>query len=60
MIDFLKYLWLCYRVYREPGDLQYFAVMSYGVPRLTVMIGRDREAWRVSQFATESFRRIGI
>ncbi len=50
----LQYLYCCYRAYRNPEKLTYFVLSYRGVPCLTVAIGRDREAWRVSQFAIES------
>jgi hypothetical protein len=60
MLNLLQYLYCCYRAYKSPNKLTYFALEYRGVPCLTVAIGRDREAWRVSQFAIESLQRTGL
>ena len=53
-MNLLQFLYCCYRAYRSNEKLAYFALIdSYGVPRLTVAIGKGREAWRVSQFAVD-------
>lgn len=45
--------WRVFRTLRKIGDnsLTYFACERYGVPKTIVLIGRGREAWRVSDFA---------
>ena len=50
----LQYLYYCWKAYRSAAGVSYFAVCGVGqVPRLVVMIGRDRSAWQVTQLALE-------
>lgn len=55
MIDFLQYIAACVRAYRNtpPNTLHYFGLTRHNVPFLTVIIGRDRAAWQVTQLALE-------
>ncbi len=52
-MQLLEFLWVCYRAYRNtpPNEVTYTALLSHGVPRITIMIARDRKAWELSQFA---------
>ena len=46
----------CARLYRAAGDghMRYGALLSFGgVPATTVLIARGRQAWEVSEVATE-------
>jgi hypothetical protein len=60
-VTLLQYLWACYQAYRAarlspPNNVTYFAIVpSYceAPPTLAVLIGRGREAWRISQIAIE-------
>ena len=58
-MELLFFLWQCFKVYRKSkkgcGDVAYFAWTWRGVPRLSVVIGMNREAWQVSQFASNYF-----
>lgn len=56
MMDFLLYMFACARAYRETPEanvVTYFGVCKFQVPVLTVLIGRGREAWVVTQLALE-------
>ena len=33
------------------NEVLYFTASCYGVPKISVLLGRGREAWRVSDFA---------
>ena len=56
----VSFLWQCYLAWRKAGKVQdqgiyYFAVSQYGVPTTTVMIGRGRSAYVVSNYASNYF-----
>lgn len=56
MSDLIRFLWVCYRAYKATpaNSVQYTALLDpYGIPKVTVIIGRDRAAWQLSQFAVE-------
>jgi hypothetical protein len=56
---FLKFIFVCSRCYfaskKSVANAAYFSVTSFGVPTLAVFIARDRDAWRVSDFAARYF-----
>lgn len=53
--DRLKLAWVVFRTV-DPNESQvrYIAIERGGVPRVTLIIGVGREAWRVSMLAVES------
>lgn len=53
MIDFIIYLWGCASCYRNKKGVSYFALLNHNVPETTVLIGRGRDAWVVTQLALE-------
>jgi hypothetical protein len=55
-VRFLKLVYLAWRACRRKGpeDVIFVSLASRGVPQVTMLIGFDREAWRVSQIAIES------
>lgn len=56
VIDALQFVRLALRAYRAAGanGLRYAAIECRGVPRLTLFIGTGRQAWKISNFATEA------
>jgi hypothetical protein len=59
MIYTVRFLWMCYKAWKGTEKLSYWAIRnSYGIPQVSIAIGKDREAWRVSQFAIDSLTRI--
>ena len=51
---FLRFLWVCSMAYRSSDTgVTYLSVIRHGVPSLTVLIARDRDAWQLSNFAAE-------
>lgn len=51
--ELMNFLWCCYRIYRATETAGYSSVESYGIPSVTVFVAKGREAWRVSQFASD-------
>lgn len=52
-----------WRVSGSPSqsDLMYTCFKDrYDIPKLTIIIGQGREAWRVSNFAVDALKRWGI
>ena len=47
--------WVAYRAYLKLGDhgASYSALMRMGVPHTTILLGKGRDAWRISQFAVD-------
>ena len=59
-MELLEYLWVCWWAYRNTprGRFAMTSVSRHGVPRIAVMIARDRAAWRLSTFAVEFGARL--
>ena len=47
--------WLAYRTYLSMGDngAMYSALMRFGVPHTTLLLGKGRGAWVISNFAVD-------
>jgi hypothetical protein len=52
-IEFLLYWRACWRAYRSPEHFTYVAFGDGEVPTVAVLIGRNREAWRVGDVVTQ-------
>ena len=56
-LDALRFGWECYRFYRDNPECStgYFAAVDrYDMPQYTVIFGKGREAWRISQLAIQA------
>jgi hypothetical protein len=58
-MDLFRFLLLAVRAYKLAGELehgtQYAAITLRGVPKVAIFVGVGRNAWRISQRATEEF-----
>jgi hypothetical protein len=54
--DFLQFVWLCCRCYRQAKSDggNYFAITRFGVPQVACFVATGRNAWRVSKLAVET------
>jgi hypothetical protein len=53
-MTFLIYCLACWKAWRNPATLSYFAVQLPGeTPRALVLIGKGRDAWLISKVAHE-------
>lgn len=55
----IRLCWLCWKLSGRLDDpkatVAYSDVSQYGVPRAAFLLATDRNAWRVSTFATKFF-----
>ncbi len=59
MIEFLNFaraVWRAYWIAKKTG-IHYVSVVSHGVPVVTCIVATGREAWRVSDFALNVYRK---
>lgn len=54
LFRFMKTFYLAYKV-AESNGVGYCTVSSYGVPATTILVGRGRAAWEVSNLAANYF-----
>lgn len=63
MIQAAWFAYRCFQLFREHqkhGSLTTFTASIHGVPAAAILFASGRDAWRVSDVATDYFARRGI
>jgi hypothetical protein len=60
----VRFMWKVLQMYRSASKrgVSFYSLTHYrtGVPETTIILARGREAWRVSDLATDYFARRGV